>query len=50
MSELSLPGNNLTPTGIRRLIRRPELPNLRVLVTGSRAGPAHRIDGVVVYE
>jgi uncharacterized protein (TIGR02996 family) len=50
LTELVLIDNDLTPAGIRRLIARPELSNLRVLIAGSRDRPPKFINGVAVYE
>jgi uncharacterized protein (TIGR02996 family) len=50
LTELVVSGNNLTPAGIRRLIARAELRQLRAVVAGSRARPPRYVDGVAVYE
>jgi uncharacterized protein (TIGR02996 family) len=50
LTELVVRDNNLTPAGIRRLIARRELSNLRSLVAGSRDRPPKFINGVAVYE
>jgi hypothetical protein len=50
LTELVVPGNNLTPDGIRRLINRPELPHLRLLAVNARTRPPRHVHGVAVYE